>query len=592
MSIPDEYEDLETRLRQSKPQAESLPPALKRQMRQALMERITMNDNRFSFRKLSMALGGLIILIGIPVFFWLAQMSIGSAAVPGAGSDPSQLDPSRPTPTIATGIVGEEVEVPVVELAEDKVWLISADIAQGETVGRYGTINVTVGYELVNVSEAELIVKLVDGPRGVLTVEKMVSGASGTAVIPLQLAALEEVAGESIALELNLILRGPSPGVEKLLYLDFVEGWTIDLTAEPETTAEIIQISKPVSVESEGLPANTTYEIELTTAYTLQGYEEALLVVGYEFTDGNGSAGGYEVNVISAGSGTIPVTMRLDSSFLNARGETIEGVRFFVRINRYDEGSAKWVNLFPGNEPLLDSELSLPYPYQEEAPVVQSTPPWATAVTCRAVVEGTTGAGLTLQETPGGEEITVLPDGTVLILLEAEPVTAENLTWRNVRTVTGEEGWVAEDFLILGKCDIEIRDDQAVIFEGEVAENEIQLLGYEVVTHTTENGVAADITLVVGYNLSSDYPNGSITFSSQYQATATAGGGSGGGGGGSQSEVTSGSGTTQFTFSFETDAWATMQDWLDSMSISLLLFGNTTSGEELLVGEATQIGID
>jgi hypothetical protein len=73
MSIPDEYEDLESRLRQSKPQTEPLPPAFKRQVRHELMEQITMNDNRFSFRKLSMALGGLILLIGIPVFFWLGD---------------------------------------------------------------------------------------------------------------------------------------------------------------------------------------------------------------------------------------------------------------------------------------------------------------------------------------------------------------------------------------------------------------------------------------------------------------------------------------------------------------------------------------
>lgn len=85
MSFQDDYKDLETRLRQSKPKTEPLPPALKRQMRQELMEQMTMKENPFTFRKLSMALGGLIILIGIPVFFWLAQMSVGTAVNPGAG---------------------------------------------------------------------------------------------------------------------------------------------------------------------------------------------------------------------------------------------------------------------------------------------------------------------------------------------------------------------------------------------------------------------------------------------------------------------------------------------------------------------------
>ncbi|MFZ0545495.1 MAG: hypothetical protein WAM60_08655, partial [Candidatus Promineifilaceae bacterium] len=112
-----------------------------------------MNDNRFSFRKLGMALGGLIILIGIPIFFWLAQMSVGSAIAPGAGgpsADSNTLDPSRPTPTRVLNVDAEE--------GWDRVWLISTDIPQGKTIGRDDTIFVTIGYELVNVQEGELTV--------------------------------------------------------------------------------------------------------------------------------------------------------------------------------------------------------------------------------------------------------------------------------------------------------------------------------------------------------------------------------------------------------------------------------------------------
>jgi hypothetical protein len=78
--------------------------------------------------------------------------------------------------------------------------------------------------------------------------------------------------------------------------------------------------------------------------------------------------------------------------------------------------------------------------------------PTATSVICRAVVDGTAGGGLTLRDTPGGEEITILPDGTIVNLLETEPVQANNFTWRNVRTVAREEGWVVEDFLTIGDC--------------------------------------------------------------------------------------------------------------------------------------------
>jgi hypothetical protein len=197
MSFQDDYKDLENRLRQNKPQAELLPPAQKHQMRQALMEQMTMNENRFSFRKLSMTLGGLVLLIGLPLFFWLSQMSVGTAISPGASGsadEPIQLNPSR----VPAQISGQEVEVPFVERETDKVWVISSDVAQGQTTDRYNTISLVLGYELVTVDEANLIVKLLDGPRGVLTVEQLVSGAEGTIEVALPLSELEEVSGDSV----------------------------------------------------------------------------------------------------------------------------------------------------------------------------------------------------------------------------------------------------------------------------------------------------------------------------------------------------------------------------------------------------------
>lgn len=73
-----------------------------------------------------------------------------------------------------------------------------------------------------------------------------------------------------------------------------------------------------------------------------------------------------------------------------------------------------------------------------------------TAVICRAVVEGTFENGLTLRDTPDGEELDVLAEGSILTLLDEEPSEAGGLLWRNVRTVFGDEGWVAEDYLEIG----------------------------------------------------------------------------------------------------------------------------------------------
>ena len=75
-----------------------------------------------------------------------------------------------------------------------------------------------------------------------------------------------------------------------------------------------------------------------------------------------------------------------------------------------------------------------------------------TALICRAVVEGTFGNGLKLRDTPNGEEITVLAESTLLTMLPDEPLETEGLTWRKVRSVvSGDEGWVADQYLTLGE---------------------------------------------------------------------------------------------------------------------------------------------
>jgi len=78
-------------------------------------------------------------------------------------------------------------------------------------------------------------------------------------------------------------------------------------------------------------------------------------------------------------------------------------------------------------------------------------PPTPTAVPTpaypQAIVFGTQGVGLTLRAVPGGAEVAILPEGSVVSLLETPPQVQDGLTWRHVRTPAGEEGWVGEDFL-------------------------------------------------------------------------------------------------------------------------------------------------
>jgi hypothetical protein len=77
--------------------------------------------------------------------------------------------------------------------------------------------------------------------------------------------------------------------------------------------------------------------------------------------------------------------------------------------------------------------------------------PTATSVICRGVVEGTFDNGLTLRDAPGGAEVDILAEATIItVLLEEAPVEANGRVWRKVRSLFGDVGWVAEDFISFG----------------------------------------------------------------------------------------------------------------------------------------------
>ncbi len=93
----------------------------------------------------------------------------------------------------------------------------------------------------------------------------------------------------------------------------------------------------------------------------------------------------------------------------------------------------------PSPSPSATADVSIP----------TATP---TPILCRAIVEGTSGNGLTLRDTPGGADIGILPEATFVTLIKEEPPQEANgLTWRKIRNnISGDEGWVANDFLSLG----------------------------------------------------------------------------------------------------------------------------------------------
>ncbi len=67
----------------------------------------------------------------------------------------------------------------------------------------------------------------------------------------------------------------------------------------------------------------------------------------------------------------------------------------------------------------------------------------------RAEITGTGASGVYLRGTAStsGEELQILDEGSIVTILNEDIIDADGYKWVNVRTLGGEEGWVAEIFL-------------------------------------------------------------------------------------------------------------------------------------------------
>lgn len=90
------------------------------------------------------------------------------------------------------------------------------------------------------------------------------------------------------------------------------------------------------------------------------------------------------------------------------------------------------------------------YPADFVPPVTTAVPPTATPSGPRAIIINTAGIGLRLRQQPAGAEIAILPEGSVVELLDtAATLTPDGTAWRQVRSVQGETGWVGADYLLI-----------------------------------------------------------------------------------------------------------------------------------------------
>ncbi len=73
------------------------------------------------------------------------------------------------------------------------------------------------------------------------------------------------------------------------------------------------------------------------------------------------------------------------------------------------------------------------------------TPPLA-----KAVVTNAGDFGLRIRETPGGNQIDFLKDGTVLeVLPDPQVKTDDGITWQKVRDPQGRVGWVSTEYIVI-----------------------------------------------------------------------------------------------------------------------------------------------
>ena len=128
---------------------------------------------------------------------------------------------------------------------------------------------------------------------------------------------------------------------------------------------------------------------------------------------------------------------------------------YLIGMALYDPGYLEWED----SAPLFESVSRLAYAHFNDPeayspsilaqpPAIQDTPtPAPTPEFPQAIVFGTNGIGLTLRDTPGGNEIAILPEGTIVSLLPDATQEQGGLTWQKIRTPEALEGWVGKPFL-------------------------------------------------------------------------------------------------------------------------------------------------
>ncbi|MCB0037047.1 MAG: hypothetical protein KDE51_23615, partial [Anaerolineales bacterium] len=178
MSQHPEFHDLEERLRQKRPSVTPPRAAFKRSLRANLLERIEMKEKQtFGFRQIVSFAGAAVLIVALPLFFWL---SLGSQSPTGAApaAAPTDLPPTAlpptavsvesepgPLPTAVPTLVPTEVPTALAPTAAEaaaasQVSLTRfADPVAQEDGSPFKEVDVTLDYYLAGYEEGVIVLE-------------------------------------------------------------------------------------------------------------------------------------------------------------------------------------------------------------------------------------------------------------------------------------------------------------------------------------------------------------------------------------------------------------------------------------------------
>jgi hypothetical protein len=569
MSPHDEFQDLKEQLRQNRPVAEPMPPALKNRLRHHLVEKAQMKQNPLNLGTLSAAVG-LLILILLPALFWVWRSSLSTddtiSAVSGFVED-TPAAPATHAPAVAPSSL-------------DTVEIIATYPRSGQPLDLESpTVWVMASYQLWSAEEAELSLRLTrsldeSSGVGVASASAIVTQTVGTVTLPLTLDP-DQPADE---LQLNVLLRDPTSESERSLFLDFPQGYqwpAVDDQVPAQSEAVFLGVSLPEPYEDTQLtPAVQNYQVTAYVAYTLVGYERGVLTLTYQYhTESAGNSGTSTVH-IEAGQDVFEFNEIFGPEYFNSDGSLVDEIEFSVELSGYDESTGEYRVIYPDEQ--VQASLQV-----RERLDIQSI-----AIGRDAAGQPELNVDVWLERKSGNEEellVTLedgspdpLASGTQTISRQSDQVTVslpvdlsqypQDSLFHITATLEGSERTLTDELLL-----------QAGAFATQRM-NELWLISDEITSGESSSAAptAYLLNLVIGYALDDEYSNGQVQAMVEVQSR-----GGGGGSGGGTRPFEPGVGAIVMTLPLPQSLDLNSADgWPEGLSMELLLTGRLADGTE------------